>query len=243
MTTPLDPHSVDPLLRQSDPAPGPADLVRGAGSTELSAALAREVVRAERQARGRRLGLLRRHKWATATAAALIVVPTSAYAGSAFLAHTGTFGDAAMTEEDGTEWIDTCAADFPAYVRTLAPTEGALPPGQTWDTVATRLIAGKAEAQAQDCGPDGHGVREQVTGLRARYHLVAQGLWGCESIRRADASDPAGAGAAATEAATYFERLDALGVYDGDSWKLFRDRMAAQDMTFVREWFAETDCS
>ena len=66
--------------------------------TALSAALAREVVASDRGVQGRIRGLRRRHKVATAvTAAAIVLIPTSAFAAPHFLARTGTFGNPAVS--------------------------------------------------------------------------------------------------------------------------------------------------
>ena len=107
----------------------------------LLAALALEVVEADRGLHGRLRRVRRRQRVAVAAAAAAVVLaPPAAWAAQHFLAQTGQHGDAALNPglEDGSEQIDTCAADFADYVATLAPTDLPVPPGHSWRDYAAR---------------------------------------------------------------------------------------------------------
>ncbi|MEO5982992.1 MAG: hypothetical protein ABIQ13_11805 [Pedococcus sp.] len=150
--------------------------------TALSAALAREVVQADRGVQGRIRGLRRRHKVATAvTAAAMVLVPTGAFAAQHFLAQTGTFGNPAQHGplEDDSEIINLCAKDFANYVATLAPTDLHAPPGHSWAGYA----AGVAHGYAKDgqCAGTSQGL-VQEDGLRLDLVTRATSDWGCELL-------------------------------------------------------------
>lgn len=236
------PTPLDTLLTQSDPLVGdPSTLESHARLTELSAMLAREVVQADRTLKGRRLGLLRRHKWATAAAAALVIVPTSAYAASHFLAQTGQFGNAAYSEEDGSEWIDTCAADFPAFFRTLPQPTDASPTGLTWASIADQTI--RQRQDSSDCQAGGFGAREQVTGLKATYYHLAEGIWTCRAVQAQRRGDFSGFRSNASSAAVMMDRLDELGIWGDDNWKPVRDALRAGDIDVITQSYEANDMS
>lgn len=164
------------LTASAPPAPDHA------ATTALSATLAREVVAADRGLQGRIRGLRRRHKVATAvTAAAIVLVPTGAFAAQHFLAQTGTYGNPASAPGlvDGSEYINACAKDFAAYVATLAPTDVPAPPGHRWADYAQQ----QARQYTSDgtCSPGVTGT-VQETSLRVGMLSSASGDWGCSLV-------------------------------------------------------------
>jgi hypothetical protein len=164
------------LTATAPPAPDPA------AATALSVALAREVVAADRGLQGRVRALRRRHKVATAvTAAAIVLVPSGAFAAQHFLARTGTYGNPSLNRglEDGSEKIDTCARDFADYVATLAPTDLPAPPGHRWAEYAAQ----QARSYTSDgtCAPGLHGT-VQESSLRVGMLSSASGDWGCSLV-------------------------------------------------------------
>jgi hypothetical protein len=157
----------------------PADDERVTG---LSATLAREVVEADREARGRVRRLRRRHRVAVATAAAaVLLVPPGAWAAQHFLAQTGQHDDGTLNPglRDSSELIDTCAADFAEYVATLAPTDLPAAPGHTWREYAQRS-AGQWVGPGS-CAPQQQGLVQDST-LRLDLLAAASGDWGCALV-------------------------------------------------------------
>lgn len=180
---PPTPPTDDPLgslLTAAAPPPSPVPPERTAA---LARAIAHEVVETDRTLAGRARRLRRRHKVAAAgAAAAVVLVPTGAWAAEHFLAQTGRFGNPALNPdfEDRSEFINLCAEDFPAYVRTLTPTDLPAPPGQSWDRYAARLA--KQNIAAAECADFGSQVDTQVTSLRLELLAVASADWGCTLV-------------------------------------------------------------
>jgi hypothetical protein len=165
------------LSASAPPAPGiPADRLAG-----LSAALAHEVVGGERSLQGRVRGLRRRHRVAAGVAtAAIVFVPTGAWAAQHLLAQTGRFGNPAVNpDEDRSELINTCAADFAAHVNTLAPPDLPAPPGHSWHEYATAVAKGYTSDVA--CSHTTEGT-VQDTGLRLDLLARASADWGCALV-------------------------------------------------------------
>ena len=100
---------------------------------------------------------------------AVSVVSLSATAAVAYnaTAHTGFFGHPGQTENDTSEFLNTSAPDFPAILRTLVPTEIALPPDASWEPAIQRQIA---------FGQGDRGL-QQATGLRGTLALYAYCSW------------------------------------------------------------------
>ena len=149
---------------------------------DLSASLAREVVHADRGLQGRIRGLRRRHKMAAgAAAAALVFVPTGAWAAQHFLAQTGAFGNPERNPdfEDRSEFIDTCARDFTRYVTTLAPAALPAPPEHTWSEYAADVAKGY-EAHSDCAGTTGSVIQE--SSLRLDLVTRATSDWGCVMV-------------------------------------------------------------
>lgn len=178
------PAPLDSLLTDSDPLghgladPAPAD----DRLTALSTALATQVVESERRSKGRRLGQLRRHRWAAAAVAALVVVPTSAYAASHFFAQTGTFGAPTVNPdfEDSSEFINLCASDVTDFTRSLAPRDIPTAPNRSWDDYATAEV--RSYLQDAGCGGATHTVTVQASELRRGILSRADADWGCELV-------------------------------------------------------------
>jgi hypothetical protein len=150
-----------------------------------------EVVEADRTLLGRVRGLRRRHKVAAAaTAVAIVLVPSGAWAAQHFLAQTGTYGNPALNPEleDGSERIDTCARDFAAYVATLAPTDLPAPPGHSWSAYAAQVA--RSYTQDGTCTPGVQGTT-QATGLRVDLLNSAASDWGCVLVWADRDRDPA----------------------------------------------------
>lgn len=149
----------------------------------------------------------RRRRWILPTATIAVVcavgIPGAAVA-SGYLARTGWFGSPnpgspegtrpVGTEADGSEWIDTSAADYGDYAVTLWPAYATLPPG--YDTAAfARAIAADA--------PEG---LRQVTGIRSEFEQNARCAWRAEWLDADALGDAARTTLAAqtlTEAATW----------------------------------------
>ncbi|WP_460934164.1 hypothetical protein [Phycicoccus ginsengisoli] len=192
-TTPTDDDTLGALLTAAAPALPELDPDRTAG---LARALAAEVVEADRTLRGRVRTLRRRHKVATvATAAAIVLVPSGAWAAQHFLAQTGTYGNPAVNPdfEDGSEMINLCAKDFPEFVSTLAPTNLPTPPGHSWAEYAKRV--------AKNWDGDGSCATAragyvQATSLQSDLITQANDDWGCSLVWAARDGDPKGAATA-----------------------------------------------
>ncbi|EAQ00757.1 hypothetical protein JNB_11299 [Janibacter sp. HTCC2649] len=181
------PTPLDTLLTQSDPlADNPPDTER---LSALSTALAHDVVEADRALKGRRLGLLRRHKWAAIAAAAVVVVPTTAYAASALFAHTGTFGDPVRNPdfEDGSEYIEMCAADYSTYVTSVAPTDLPAPPHHPWASYAPTVMKVLGGCEGTSSGTF------QASQVALSYIAQAHNDWGCAYVWATEDGDTAGA--------------------------------------------------
>ena len=190
-----------------------------------SAALAREVVAADRGLQGRVRGLRRRHKVATAvTAAAIVLVPSGAFAAQHFLAQTGTYGNPSLNPgfEDGSEKIDTCARDFADYVATLAPTALPAPPGHGWAEYAAQ----QARSYTSDgtCAPGLQGT-VQETSLRVGMLSSASGDWGCSLVWAGEDHDSSAASTARaamvrldTEARRLSPTEGTVGTWDPDAF-------------------------
>ena len=201
----------------------------------LARALVAEVVEADRTLLGRVRGLRRRHRAAAvATAAAIVLVPSGAWAAQHFLARTGTYGNPALNPglEDGSERIDTCARDFAAYVATLAPTDLPAPPGHRWSDYAAQ----QARSYTSDgtCTPGAQGT-VQETSLRVGMLSSASGDWGCALVRATRDRDPA----ATAEARRAMEGLDAeahrISPQEGSvgTWEPDRFLAVSRDPKFV----------
>lgn len=149
-------------------------------AAELSLMLARQVVGADRGIQGRVRALRRRQKAAAiAATAAIVFVPTGAWAAEHFLAQTGRFGSAQSGLQDDSELINMCARDFAKYVATLAPTDLPAPPQHNWSEYAGRVAA--AEVQSAECGTTPEGT-QQATDLRLSIVSMATSDWGCSLV-------------------------------------------------------------
>jgi hypothetical protein len=192
------PATSDPLgALLAAAAPPPLEPATGAARVdELSAALAREVVAADRTVRGRVRGLRRRHRLAVAaTAATIVFVPTGAWAAQHFLAQTGRFGNARLNPdfEDRSEYVNLCAKDFADYVTALAPRELPAPPGHSWAGYASAMAA--TSVAHGECATTTEGV-VQETSLRGELLARASGDWGCTLVWATEDGDRAAAAAA-----------------------------------------------
>ena len=231
-TTPADGDALGALLTAAAPTLPELDPDRTSG---LALAVAAEVVAADRTLRGRVRGLRRRHPAAAvATAAAIVLVPSGAWAAQHFLAQTGTYGNPALNPgmEDGSERIDTCARDFAAYVASLAPTDVPAPPGHQWAEYAQQ----QARSYASDgtCAPGVRGT-VQETSLRVGMLSSASGDWGCTLVRATRDRDAA----VTAEARRAMEGLDAearrISPQEGSvgTWEPDRFLAVSRDPKFV----------
>lgn len=193
---------VGALLTAAAPPAPPAPA--GPGDAALHAALAREVVAADRGRHPHVRRARRRHRLAVAVAAtAVVLVPPGAWAAQHFLAQTGAHGDPARNPdfEDSSELVDTCAGDLVDYVATLASTDLPLAPGHTWREYA------QAEAGswvgAQGCAPGQVGL-VQETALRLGLLARSSGDWGCTLVW----ADRDGDGAAEASARSAMTAID-----------------------------------
>ena len=157
--------SLDPLndlIASASPVRDEAVLAAGPAIAELARAVAlNEERRARPHPARRRLG----RRWLALAAAALVLVPTAAAVGE-LSARTGWFGNAAHTEDDGSEWLRTDAADFGAVAAGLVP-DVPLPRGARWAIETERQVAqGRA-----------HPGLMQETGVRWAYEAYARCAW------------------------------------------------------------------
>jgi hypothetical protein len=190
-----------------------------------SATLAREVVGADRGLQGRIRGLRRRHKVATAvTAAAIVLVPTGAFAAQHFLAQTGTFGNPALNPdlEDGSERINICAKDFAEYVATLAPRTVPATPGHSWQEYAE--VTAHSYTKEGGCTGTNQGL-VQETMLRTQLLGMASGDWGCSLVWAGEDHDRSAASTARaamvaldSEARRVSPQEASVGTWDPDNF-------------------------
>lgn len=221
------------LLRQTDPYAGhdatPETL------TAASVALASEVVDADRLAQARARSTRRRRRIGFAAVAASLAVPATAWASYHFAAQSGWFGAPGMTENDTSEWINVCAADFPDYFATLPRPTDAAPEGLTWAQIGTRIVEQKRIGNAKDCA--GAGVMEQSTGLKSSYYLYAENVWTCRAVAAHRSGDDAAFRANAASAATMMDRLSAMGIYGDDNWKPIREGLRSGDFSVINKYY------
>ena len=142
-------HDLDELLRASAPPVHVPD----------SAAAARDV--AAEVARRHRPRPLRKRAALVAAVAGVVLVPATA-AAAIYGARTGHYGLPGMTENDTSQYINVSAPDIRSYVATLELRTQPLPPGTTWDGIATNFIS----SFSAECPPRGPGAETQVTGIR-----------------------------------------------------------------------------
>lgn len=190
-----------------------------------SAVLARAVVAADRGLQGRVRGLRRRHKVATAvTAAAIVLVPTGAFAAQHFLAQTGTYGSPAFNGEfeDSSERINICAKDFADYVATLAPRTVPAPPGHSWREYAK--VTAHSYTQEGGCTGTTQGL-VQETMLRTQLLALASGDWGCALVWAGEDRDRSAASTARaamvdldSEARRVSPQEGSVGTWDPDNF-------------------------
>jgi hypothetical protein len=231
MEEPMTDH-LDTLLKASDPyaaSPASRDVI-----TEASVAVATAVVAEDRSLQGRARAARRRRRIALATAFAAVAVPATAWAGYTFAAQSGLFGAPHQTENDTSEWIKVCAADFPEYFATLPQPKDAPPEGLTWTEIGHRIVAQKQTANAQDCASSG--VMEQRTGLIGSYYMWAENTWECRAVRDHAAGNDAGFRKNAANAATMMTRLDGLGLYGDENWKTYREALLKGDFAKINEF-------
>jgi hypothetical protein len=175
------------LLGEAAPPSGTLTHDRAA---ELSLMMARQIVEADRGIRGGVRALSRRRKAAAiAATAAIVFVPTGAWAAQHFLAQTGRFGSPQSGLQDESELINMCAQDFARYVATLAPTGLPVPPDHSWTEYAERVAA--AEVKGAECGTTTEAT-QQATSLRLSIVVMATSDWGCSLVWANRESDTTG---------------------------------------------------
>ncbi|MCE1180388.1 MAG: hypothetical protein LWW86_15345 [Micrococcales bacterium] len=224
---------LESLLVRGAPAPDPE-----AGA--LSATLAREIIHTDRE---RAAGALRRRRNRRAAIgvalAALVIAPPAAYATHRYLVQTGTFGQAELSEEDGSEWVDVCKPDLAAYLRSLPKPAMDPPPGMTWTAISDQT-ASRVQWQAREnCA--GSGERQQSTGLRSQVLWTAQDWWLDEAHTAHEAGRTKQAWEAANRFADLMDAQDRLGVNGDEQWKPYRDAARAGDFAKLDEfWLANS---
>lgn len=179
-------------------------------------AVARGVVEADRGLRGRLRRTRRHRRVAAATAAVAVLVPSGAWAAQHFLAQTGAFGDPGRNPglQDGSELIDTCAADLAAYTASVAPTDLPVPPGHSWAGYADAVAASSTDPGSCDTGRVG---TTQATSLRLDLLARASADWGCVLVW-ADRDRDSTTGAGARSAMRAIDaRAHALSPVDGST--------------------------
>lgn len=124
--------------------------------------------------------------------------PAAADIVRAFLAQTGTFGNAATTEEDSSEWIDLLAPDARGYVASVYPDYLPIPPGV--DSSGFRLAVADqiiAAAQATSDQEGGIAIQQQRTGLVRSFEQAVYQEWIRTWLVADKAGDTSSRGAAA----------------------------------------------
>lgn len=213
------------LLRGADPVAGRLDGVDPAGPL-LAEVVASPAGRS--RWRGRRVVV-------AGLAALVVAVPGAAYAANRiFHAETGTYGLPGFTENDTTQYIDLCADDLDAYLRSLPVPAAAPPRGWSWERVADATAAGIRRGTAADCPSPGSTMQE--TGLRSTIEFYAQAIWLRAALAAHAAGDEGTARADLRAAAASMERLDLLGVYADDGWRPVHDGLLAGDWALVAQW-------
>lgn len=95
------------------------------------------------------------------------VAGTGVAVADALSAHTGWFGSPRFSEEDGSEFINTGAPDFPAVAAKLAPARLPLPRGVTLADATSQVVRQSAANPGL----------MQVTGVKATFFVFAQCQW------------------------------------------------------------------
>lgn len=146
-----------------------------------------EVGASSERARARR-PRSRRTVWAVALTGATLLTAGGAYVEL----RTGSFGSEAMTEEDGSEWLDPASPDFPPLVEAMVEQQG-LAPG--FD----------AESLVEYLRPSERGQKTvvQESGVRGQVALWSWCTWEVAWLDARDRGDTA----AATDAAVELRRL------------------------------------
>jgi hypothetical protein len=107
-----------------------------------------------------------------------VAAPAAADVVRAFLAQTGTFGNAAYSEEDSSEWIDLLAPDARDYIASIYPEDLPVPPGTDLSTfrllVADKIIAAAHATSEQEGGV---AIQQQRTGLMRSFESTAYQEW------------------------------------------------------------------
>jgi hypothetical protein len=127
-------------------------------------------------------------------ALATLAVPAAGAGAWALSSHTGLFGAPGTTENDTSEWLNPAGADFPEVAASLAPRELPLPPGISWSDEVQRVVA--IDRTPTPPPGDRAPALVQVTGVRAQFAFRARCAWETAWVRRREAGDLAGAGAA-----------------------------------------------
>jgi hypothetical protein len=148
----------------ADAAPVRDEVIAAAVPRAAFADLAHSIVLADERPR-RAFRPRGRRRWLVLALAALALVPTAAAVGE-LGARTGWFGDEALTEEDGSEWLRTDARDFRVVVAGLVPALE-LPAGARWQDEVDRQVR---------IGREQPGLMQE-TGVRATLESYARCAW------------------------------------------------------------------
>jgi hypothetical protein len=219
---------LDFLMQGADPA-SPLDEKEAAVA---SLALAREITASDPSA----VSVRRRHRrWAAGLAVLAIAVPTTAYAADRFLAQTGEHL-AASTENDTSEVINVCAADFPTYVLSLPQPTDPAPAGMTWTDVGH--IVAERYSSGPDCAPGGVGALAFETGIRNSYYRYAESVYLCRAVRDHDAGRSESGLANARLFATMMDRSEELGTFGDENWKPYRDAGRTGNWPLLKQFAA-----
>jgi hypothetical protein len=196
---------------------------------ENAGAVAREVASAVAQGSQPRRKRVSRKAVVIATIGAVLIPVAAAAAALGFAAETGQYGKPGFTENDTSQYINMCASDINSYVATLEPQTSPLPPGVTWDELATKFV----NIFRADCPPQGPGSLTQVSGIKV--DLLASSAcpwenWVLTAPPSSQAADLTRAdGVLATNQVTEHQ-VDPHGT---PSWQQLRDQYAVASRAFL----------
>jgi len=209
---------LEKILRASAP---PVDVeASGAAARDVASAVAKEYRRRPRR-------LTRR---AVVVTVGALLIPAVAAAGVLhFTAETGQYGKPGFTENDTSQYINMCASDINKYVATLEPTTLPLPPGVTWDELATKFVS----IFRPDCPPQGPGSLTQVSGIKV--DLLAQSTcpwenWVLTARPSSQAADLQQADEVLANIEVTEHQVDPHGT---PSWQQLRDQYAVASRAFL----------
>ena len=159
-----------------------------------------------------------------------VLIPVTAAAGVLhFTAETGQYGKPGFMENDTSQYINMCASDINSYVATLEPQTSPLPPGVTWDELATKFV----NIFRADCPPQGPGSLTQVSGIKVDLLASSACPWENWVLMAPPSSQAADLtrvdGVLANNQVTEHQ----VDLHGTPSWQQLRDQYAVASLAFL----------